>query len=200
MKIFFVHLYCDFSIEKYMSIAKVNIFEQLLLEKLAESDQSAFSSIFKAYYKDLVMFALTFFKDSGDAEEAVQEIFIRLWEKRREIKLYGSLKSYLLKSVQNYCLDDIRRRHVREHYAGEMETQSLYVNDTEEYILYSDLMNQLDQLLTQMPDEVAQTFRMNRFDGLKYQEIAQQLNVSVRTVESRISKALRILHQTLNRV
>ena len=182
-----------------MNDSKVNIFEQLLLEKLAESDQGAFSSIFKAYYKDLVMFALTFLKDSGDAEEAVQEIFVRLWEKRRELKLHGSLKSYLLKSVQNYCLDDIRRRNVREHYAGEMETQSLHVNDTEEYILYSDLLNQLDQVLTQMPDEVAQTFRMNRFDGMKYQEIAQQLNVSVRTVESRISKALRILHQALNK-
>jgi len=86
---------------------------------------------------------------------------------------------------------------VREQYAGELEIQSLYVNDTEDYILYTDLLNQIDRIMAQMPDEVAQTFRMNRFDGLKYQEIAHQLNVSLRTVESRISKALQILHQAL---
>ena len=171
--------------------------EQILLDKLAEDDHSAFSSIFEAYYRDLVMFAFTFTKNTENAEDAVQEVFTRLWEKRRELKLHGSLKSYLLKSVQNYCLDEIRRRNVREHYVEDKKTQSLYVNDTEDYILYTDLQNRLDQILAQMPDEVAQTFCMNRFDGLNYQEIAQRLNVSVRTVESRISKALRILHQTL---
>ena len=175
----------------------VNIFEQILINKLTESDRSAFSTIFKAYYKDLVMFAFTFSKDSDNAEEAVQEIFVRLWENRLSLKLYGSLKSYLLKSVQNYCLDEIRRRIVREQYVYEMDMHSLFVNETEDYILYTDLLNQLDVLLAQMPDEVAHTFRLNRFDGLKYQEIAMHLNVSVRTVESRISKALKTLHKAL---
>jgi len=146
------------------------------------------------------MFSFTFTKDADNAEEAVQEVFVHLWEKRRELHLHGSLKSYLLKSVQNYCLDEIRRRNVREHFAEEMDLQLLYVNDTEDYIFYTDLLKQLDRLLAQMPDEVSKTFRMNRFDGLKYQEIARQLNVSVRTVESRISKALHILHHALRGV
>ena len=180
-----------------MNAPNTNVFEQILLNRMAEDDHSAFSSIFEAYYKDLVMFALTFTKNSENAEDAVQEIFARLWEKRTDLKLQGSLKSYLLKSVQNYCLDEIRRRNVREHYAEDKQTQSLYVNDTEDYILYTDLQNHLDHLLAQMPDEVSKTFRMNRFDGLNYHEIAQQLNVSVRTVESRISKALRLLHKEL---
>ena len=180
-----------------MNNSRFNIFEQLLINKLAESDQSAFSSIFKAYYMDLVMFAFTFSKDSDNAKEAVQEVFVRLWENRQTLKLHGSLKSYLLKSVQNYCLDEIRRRIVREQFTHEMDMQSLYVNETEDYILYTDLLNQLDILLAQMPDEVAQTFRLNRFEGLKYQEIAVLLNVSVRTVESRISKALKKLHKAL---
>ena len=176
---------------------KTNIFEQILLDKLAGGDTSAFTSIFEVYYKDLVMFAFTFTKNSDDAEEAVQEIFVRLWEKRSELKLHGSLKSYLLKSVQNKCLDELRRRKIRENYASNTDYQLLYTNETEDYIFYTDLQNQLDDLLAQMPDSLSQTFRMNRFDGLKYHEIAQQLNVSVRTVESRISKALRILHQAL---
>ena len=180
-----------------MNTSKMNVLEQILLDKLAEGDQNVFSSIFEAYYKDLVMFAFTFTKNSSNAEDAVQETFVRLWEKRRELKLTGSLKSYLLKSVQNYCIDEIRRRKVRERYDEDKETQPLYDNDTENYILYTDLLNHLEYLLAQMPDEVAQTFRMNRFDGLKYQEIAQQLNVSLRTVESRISKALQILHDAL---
>jgi len=177
--------------------AKIIAFEQILFDKLVDGDQSAFSSIFEAYYKDLVMFAFTLTKNSDNAEEAVQEVFVRLWEKRRELKLHGSLKSYLLKSVQNQCLDEIRHRKISETFVVDKKTQWLYVNDVEDYILYSDLQKHLDQLLAQMPDEVAQTFRMNRFDELKYQEIAQQLNVSVRTVESRISKVLQILHQAL---
>ena len=197
MRFIFVFLQYDYCDINCMNAPKTNKFEQILLDKLADDDQSAFSAIFDTYYKDLVMFAFTFTKNSDNAEEAVQEVFVRLWEKRSELKLHGSLKSYLLKSVQNHCLDEIRRRNVREHYAEDKEIQSLYVNDTEDYILYTDLQNHLDHLLAQMPDEVANTFRMNRFDGLKYQEIAQQLNVSLRTVESRISKALRILHQAL---
>jgi len=177
---------------------KTNTFEQILLEKLAEGDTSAFSSIFEVYYKDLVMFAFTFTKNSGDAEEVVQDVFVSLWEKRSELKLHGSLKSYLLKSVQNKCLDEIRRRKVRENFANDAEHQLLYANDTEDYILYTDLQRQLDHLLAQMPDELAQAFRLNRFDGLKYREIAQQLNVSERTVESRISKVLQFLHKSLN--
>ena len=173
------------------------VFEKILLEKFAKGDQNAFCSIFEAYYKNLVMFAYSFTKNSDDAEDAVQEVFIRLWEKRHDLNLTGSLKSYLLKSVQNYCLDEIRSRNTREHFANEMELEPLYINEVEDYLLYTDLLNQLDDLLAKMPDEVAQTFRLNRFDGFKYQEIARQLKVSVRAVESRISKALQILHKTL---
>ena len=178
-------------------IPKTNTFEQILLGKLADGDTGVFTSIFEAYYKDLVMFAFTFTKNSDNAEEIVQEVFVRLWEKRSDLRQQGSLKSYLLKSIQNLCIDEIRHQKVRDDYAGDKEIQQLYTNDTEDYILYTDLQNRLDDLLAQMPDEMAQTFRMNRFDGLKYQEIAQQLNVSLRTVESRIGKALQILRQGL---
>jgi RNA polymerase sigma-70 factor (ECF subfamily) len=176
---------------------QMSMFEPILVKRMINSDHSAFTIIFETYYKDLVLFALTIIKILDIAEDAVQEVFVRLWEKRCELNLHGSLKSYLMKSVQNQCLDEIRRRKIREQYAEDQEIQLLYMNDTDDYILYTDLQNHLDNLLAQMPEEVAQTFRMNRFDGLKYHEIAQQMNVSVRTVESRISKALRILHQTL---
>lgn len=178
-------------------IRRTNTFEQILLGKLADGDTGAFTAIFEAYYKDLVMFAFTFTKNSNNAEEIVQEVFVRLWENRSDVRQYGSLKSFLLKSIQNLCIDEIRHRKVREDYAGDSEIHQLYINDTEDYILYTDLQNRLDDLLAQMPDEMAQTFRMNRFDGLKYQEIAQQLKVSLRTVESRIGKALQILRQAL---
>ena len=177
-------------------------FEQILFDKIVAGDESAFTSIFEAYYKDLVQFAFTFTKDVDNAEDVVQDVFVRLWEKREELKLHGSLKSYLLKSVQNSCLDELRRRKVREQYAeehAENDVWQLYNNDTEDYIFYSDLQNRLEHLLSKMPDEIAQTFRMSRFDGLKYKEIAQQLNISERLVESRISKALQILQQSLEK-
>ena len=173
-----------------------NAFEQILIERLSKGDKKAFSSIFEFYYKDLVIFANTFTKDLPAAEEIVQDTFVRLWEQHDSLSIYSSLKSFLLKSVQNRCLDEIRHQKVREGYRIESGmNRLLYENDTENYIFYSDLEHHLDTMLGSLPHEIAETFRMSRIEGLRYQDIAQHFNVSVRTVEVRISKALQWLYR-----
>ena len=127
-------------------------------------------------------------------EDIVQNIFLKLWNDRKTLEIENSLKSYLLKAVRNYCLDELRhRRIIDEHVAYELKSGSIDIDTTENYILYSDLCRQLKNALEQLPPQEREVFEMSRLENIKYQEIANRLNISVRTVEVRISKALKQL-------
>ncbi len=172
--------------------------EKVLISKLKVGDHSAFSSIFTAYYNDLVMFATRFTHDLNDAEEIVQNTFLRLWEEHESLNINISLKSYLLKIVQNKCIDWYRHNKIiRIHTNYMTKTVPQFTYDPDRYILYSELQEQIEAALEKMPNEISEVFLMNRNKGLKYQEIADILDVSVRTVEVRIGKALHLLHDQL---
>jgi RNA polymerase sigma-70 factor (ECF subfamily) len=168
-----------------------NLYEIALLKELKFGNKTAFSTIFSVYYTDLVMFATTFIRNMDSSEEIVQEVFVTIWENHSNLDINISLKSYLLKIVQNKCLDWLRHLKVRDNYSHLiLQNPDIFENDTENYILYSELEKKIEHILQQMPDEFATAFKMNRYEGLKYTEIAEKLHVSVRTIEVRISKAL----------
>jgi RNA polymerase sigma-70 factor, ECF subfamily len=175
-----------------------NPYEHLLLEQLRSGSKEAFSIIFAKYYNDLVSFSSSITRDTDVAEEIVQNTFVKFWEGREALAISTSLKSYLLKTVQNGSIDWLRHLKIRSYYANDLlEKPEIFENNTEQYILWSELQNHLEDALSTLPPDVAQTFRMSRFDGLKYAEIAVKLGVSVRTIEVRVSKALEILREHL---
>ena len=164
-----------------------------------KGDRQAFSVVFRQYYPDLVHFAHTFLKDRSTAEEIVQDVFIRLWENRSLFCITVSLKSFLLKAVQNKCIDQLRHLKVRSQYqSAVLEHPPLYENDTEQYLLYSELQRDLQKALKALPGELSEVFVMSRLQGRTYSEVAGKLNVSVRTIENRISKALAFLREQLS--
>ncbi|MDL2255106.1 RNA polymerase sigma-70 factor [Parabacteroides sp. OttesenSCG-928-K15] len=172
--------------------------EEYLFNRLKQGDREAFTLLFRRYYKDLVLFGGTFLPDKVACEDIVQSLFLKLWNDRKSLYIEKSLKSFLLRSVRNSCLDEIRHRHVvQEHENYVTKYALLYEVDTEEYLLYSDLYGQLQQALDKMPREYKEAFEMNRIEGLKYHEIANELQVSQRTVEVRISKAIQFLKKEL---
>lgn len=172
--------------------------ELILVEKLKEGDKSAFSFLFTAYYSDLVMFATTFLKDIDSSEEIVQDVFLKLWEERDSIIITTTLKSFLLKLVQNRCLDRFRHIKVRNSYFDSvMNSPVLLECDTENYILRSEIEHIVEKALDRIPEEISEPFRLNRYRGLKYKEIARMMNVSDRTIEVRIGKVLQILRVDL---
>lgn len=172
--------------------------EKILVSKIKTGDYAAFECIFNAYYRDLIMFASKFTHDIGTAEEIVQDIFVKLWEEHESVKVNSSFKSYLLKTVQNKCIDWYRHRKIIEkHNASIMMTSSQLTYDTDSYLLHSELQEQIDDALGKLPEEISEVFRMNRYQGLKYHEIADLLGVSVRTIEVRIGKALHMLRNIL---
>lgn len=176
----------------------VNLVEKVLVSKLKTGDYSAFSNIFTAYYSDLILFAFRFTRDMDNAEELVQETFVRLWEEHETLNISVSLKSYLLKTVQNRCLDWLRHKKVMQaHNSFVLESTPQVRYDTDSYVLYSELEKQIEDALLLLPEEISATFKMNRYKGLKYTEIAKIMDVSVRTIEVRVGKALHILRNCL---
>jgi RNA polymerase sigma-70 factor (family 1) len=174
--------------------------EKILVEKLKEEgSKNAFSAIFISYYRDLVLFATNYTHETESAEEIVQDVFVKIWEEHEVINIRVSLKSYLLKSVQNKCIDWIRQVEVRRKYKEEcLSTLLTYDFNTDNYIINSELENLIRAALKKLPPEIEQVYRMNRYEGQKYYEIAEKLNVSVRTVEDRIGKALCLLRHELH--
>lgn len=176
----------------------VTLVEKAMILRLKAGDQSAFSSIFSAFYKDLVLFAMRYTKDLSSAEEIVQDTFVRLWEDHESVNISISIKSYLLKTIQNKFIDWCRHNKIRQtHFdfilGGTLQSES----DTDGYLLRDELQAQIDDALAELPEEVSSAFRMNRYKGLKYTEIADLLGVSVRTIEVRIGKALHLLRDHL---
>ncbi len=177
---------------------KDSLVESVLLVNIIKGDKKAFSAIFTAYYRDLVMFAISFTHDPDTAEEIVQDTFVKFWEEHDTLQITISVKSYLLRSVQNRCIDWYRhKRVIQTHFDTITATAKLYENDTDNYLLRSELEDQIQKALALIPPDCSQAFLMNREEGLKYKQIAKKLNVSVRTIEVRISKALHFLRENL---
>jgi RNA polymerase sigma-70 factor (ECF subfamily) len=172
--------------------------ESDLTIRILRGDRAAFSLVFRHYYADLVLFAHTFLKDKEAAEETVQDTFVRLWESRESIVITTSLKSFLLKSIQNRCIDQLRHSKMRNLYENSIISHSSLVeNDTENYLLFSELQEDLQKAIIKLPPELSTVFKMNRYEGKTYGEIAETLHVSVRTIEVRMGKALAFLRENL---
>ena len=137
--------------------------------------------------KTFVLFSCVFLKEQNSSEDIVQDIFFRLWENRENLSIESSLKAYLLTAVKNSCFEELRHREVvRTHQNYVMGSSDLIDYNTEHYLLYSDLNDHLQEAIKKLPEDMRTIFEMNRFKNLKYREIAEELNVSVRTVESKI--------------
>jgi RNA polymerase sigma-70 factor (ECF subfamily) len=159
-------------------------------------DSRSFERLFREYFSPLMAFARKILRNEDDAREVVHQVFINLWERREEIDLGQSLKSYLFTSVHNRSLNAIRdsRKFSRDpvpEESGEWDVSAqIEAMELEEKILES---------LNRLPEKCRQIFELNRFQGLKYSEIASQLHISVRTVENQMSKALKILREQLSK-
>lgn len=172
--------------------------ERIWVERLRKGDKEVFSLLFTLYYKDFVLFAATLLEERVLCEDIVQSVFLKCWTDRERLAIETSLKSYFLKAIRNRCLDEIRhRRIVREHVSSVVSQNVLEDVDTENYILYADLESHLRKALAKLPVPCRKVFEMNRLQGLKHKEIAERLDVSVRTVEARLGKALELLGKYL---
>lgn len=160
---------------------------------------SSFETIFKTFYKGLHQYAFTLIKNESAAEGIVQQVFLKLWEKKDELLIDVSVKSYLYKSVYNHCLNFIKHQQVKLVHEKYVTKQPLSLAEgAEGKVLGKELQSHIQAALNELPPQCGAIFRMSRFEGLKYQEIADQLGISVKTVEAQMGKALRLLRVKLS--
>ncbi len=170
-----------------------------LIGLLIEGDEIAFEQVFKSYFKALHAYALTIVKDQETAEEIVQALFLRLWEKKENLDPQTNLKAYLYRSVYNDSLNYLKHQKVKLKYQNHVVYQMKNETDNAaNRVQLSELENQLQRALTQLPEQCRTIFQLSRFEELKYQEIADRLNLSIKTVENQMGKALRQLKQYLS--
>ena len=157
-------------------------------------DERSFEALFREYFTPLMAFARKILVDEDEAREVVHKVFINLWEKRQEIDLATSLKSYLFTSVHNRSLNVIRDR---KKFTSEEVPEMAGEWDVSSQIESMELEEKIRSVIESLPEKCREVFELNRFEGLKYSEIADRLNISVKTVENQMSKALKILREKL---
>lgn len=161
-------------------------------------DERVFEQVFREYYKALCGYATKFLKEKEGAEEIVQDIFFKLWEKRETLEINSSLKSYLFRAVHNRCLNTVKHIDIRENYKADNEARikSEEENLTEHFNQF-ELQQQIQKAIDALPEQRQKIFKLSRFQGLKYREIAEQMQLSEKTVEAQMSKALKTLREDL---
>lgn len=157
-----------------------------------------FESLFKTTVQPLHAYAYTILRNHETAEEVVQEVFCRVWEKQLHLKVHSSIRAYLFKAVYHESLNHLKHRKVKKGHEMHIAHRSSDGEDnTTQHLLSREAGERIRQALEQLPEQCRTIFQLSRFEGLKYQQIASALNISVKTVENQMGKALRLLRKQL---
>ena len=163
---------------------------------LDKKDEKSFRVLFYEYYKPLCAFAYPYLEDKTACEDVVQDVFFRIWKNRDQMIILNSAKNFLLTSVRNAALDMMRKKKMEEEWDEQVGLSDFSVEAVDLYT-YKELKQAMEVALTKLPPHVAEAFRLNRFKGKTYAEIAKLNNLSVKTIEVYISNALALLRVEL---
>lgn len=161
-------------------------------------DEVTFEKLFRSHFKGLTWFAVRYVKDVETAKEIVQDVFINLWEKRNTIDPARPVKSYLASSVYNKSLNYIRDN--KKFDRDVLSFENLYPEapyEQTDKLITAELDGKIKEAINELPEKCREIFVMSRFQNLKYQEIADKLKISVKTVEAQMSKALQHMREKL---
>lgn len=160
------------------------------------NDHGTFELVFSKYYKPLVIYANTFMKDIPESQDIVQQVFVSFWEKRETLQIHTSLNGLLYKAVYNVCLNRIKQQKTRMNHIQEIKLNSSS-SEQSERVQEKELEKKINVAIDQLPEQCAKIFKMSRFEQLKYQEIADKLGLSIKTVENQMGKALKLMRESL---
>lgn len=192
------HLGCRFSMNFTLPLKNRNrtMTKSGQLEQIKEGNIKVFETLFREMYPALCGYALKILKDSDLAEEMVQDVFYVFWKKKSELRITSSLSAYLYKAVYNKCLHYIEHQQVVQKYAQQVQQMPVAHYSAEEALQTGEMYAVYKKTLNNLPLRCRQIFQMNRKYGLKYQEIADRLSISVKTVEANMGKALKAFRES----
>ncbi|XOV67935.1 MAG: RNA polymerase sigma-70 factor [Fluviicola sp.] len=156
-----------------------------------------YESTFREHYEPLTRYAHSILKNQEEAEDAVQKLFIKFWEKRFELQI-ENVRAYLYRATYNTCLNEVKSKKNLRNHVSEDDVQILASDDSSNNILEEELQSQIETAMEVLPEKCRQVFQLSRFEEKSYKEISEELNISVKTVENHIAKALKIMRTELS--
>ncbi|MBI9065359.1 MAG: RNA polymerase sigma-70 factor [Marinilabiliaceae bacterium] len=171
----------------------------LLVRQLKSGSKSAFNSIYHEYYEMLLYLSLQYVSEREDAKEAVQEAFVKLWENRATLKETANIRNFLYTIVKNNSLNVLKKQEVILRSHENIRWMEMHYNYEAmarlgfDSIEFKELKQKVDEAIENLPEHCRVVFKMSRFNQLKNREIAQKLNVSEKTVEAHMTKAMKLL-------
>ena len=173
--------------------------EKHIIEGIRSGSEDGFQLLFDTYYVKLVVFANKYLDDLDNSRDIVQEFFLNLYESRHSFTIHSSVKSYLYSSVKNRCLNQLRSEEVRVKHRKEIQhIENGSDPDIEGQIDANELEAKIFGIVSALPQQCQRIFVMSRIDGQRNSDIAEELKISIRTVETQISKALKVLRTKLS--
>jgi len=176
-----------------------------LVQKINNGDEAAFRRLFLIYYKRMLLYASGYIDDPFSAEDLVQDFFGDIWEKREKLVITSSVSSYFFSAIHNRCIQYLRKIKVRENYKQKqilkLREAEIMMNHSNDFTFSEMELNEIQKIITislsKLPEKTQEIFKISRKVLLSNKEIADQLNISVKTVEYHISKALSHLRSAL---
>jgi RNA polymerase sigma-70 factor, ECF subfamily len=176
----------------------VSLLEIQQIEALVAGDITAFEMLFRTYYQPLCNYAYTYLQDKEESEEIVQTTFLSVWEKRETLSIHTAVKPYLYAMVRNACLNVIKHEKIKQKHAVEEIALAPQSYDSVSHAVgSSELESKIQAAMEKLPEQCRLVFKLSRFEELKYAEIAEHLDISIKTVENHMGKALKIMREQL---
>jgi RNA polymerase sigma-70 factor (ECF subfamily) len=181
---------------KYMAYAELS--DEELLELIKKGNHGAWEFLIDQYHSPLYHYVIRFIRNHEVTEELLQDVFLIFWKKKDTIFINISLKAYLFRAARNHALNFLKRDQFEKKYQQTLEIQLTELhNQTEELIDYNELEQAIARAIESLPEPCKEIFRLSRFEGLTYKEIAEMLDIPVRTVHYQIGLALKELRTQL---
>lgn len=168
------------------------------IQSLRKGEKKAYEAVYNEFFGILYHLSFQYLHDEKVAEEIVQDTFMKLWEIRTSLNNQINLRNYLYTITKNNCLNYLRNqkismKHLENLKYLEMQFNYDALDKIGNYLQFEELRNKIDEAISQLPEEVIETFKLSRFEELSYKQIGEKQGISIKTVEARISKALKIL-------
>ncbi|MBW6535581.1 MAG: RNA polymerase sigma-70 factor [Mariniphaga sp.] len=171
--------------------------DHILFDKIKSGDEKAFEVLFRRYYPHLCLYATQILKNPSAAEEIVQELFVHIWERRTETEIETSLKNYLFRAVKNHCLNYIKHNQIKREYSQKILAENEHFSTEYDFESQTELFRKIEESISALPEKRQEIFRLSRQKGLKYREIAERMNISIKTVETQMGLAIKTLREKL---
>ncbi|WP_165796118.1 RNA polymerase sigma factor [Siphonobacter curvatus] len=178
-------------------MAAINTYEQNLLTALAKSDEGAFTEIYDTYWNLLLETAFQKLGDKNQAMDVVQDIFVKLWDNREKLDIQN-LRAYLQMAVRYQVYNLIALQKVNDTYFQYLSLLDYSSSTTDHFLLYTELEHKFKVLLEQMPKKRKEVFDLRHVEGFSTKEIAAQLNITQKTVQNQLIKALDSIREILS--